>query len=69
MILKNHEYNPLPAIFGVLPLNIQELTAEILSVIQVELYKAGVIPETIQEFDLVLGLLRELMIKEYYGKE
>jgi hypothetical protein len=69
MILNSHEYNPLPVIFGVLPTNLQDITAEILSLIQSELFKAGIVPETIQEFDTVLGLLKELMIKEYYGKK
>ncbi len=68
MILTSHEYNPLPAIFGVLPLKLEDMSVEILEVIQHELFKAGIKPETIQEFDIVLGLLLDTL-KEYYGKK
>jgi hypothetical protein len=52
-----------------MPTKLGDITAEILGAIQVELFRGGVVPETIQEFDTVLGLLRELMYKEYYGKK
>jgi hypothetical protein len=68
MILNNSDYNPLPTILGIMPLKMHDMTAEILSAIQSELFKGGVVPENIQEFDATLGLLRETL-KVYYGKE
>lgn len=39
-----------------------------LNIVQHELFKAGVVPESAQEFEQVLKLLQELE-REFYGKK
>lgn len=67
MIINQSDYNPLQEIFKY-KLDKDDLTVNTLNTVQRELFKAGVIPEDILEFDKVLGLLQELA-RRYHGKE
>jgi hypothetical protein len=69
MLINKSEYNPLGTIFGVLPINEKEYTTEVLDTVQAELFKAGIVPETSEEFKDTLSLLRAFLVKEYYGKK
>lgn len=66
MIFNDRIYNPLEVIFQVLPDNYIGLTTGIMDIIQKELFKAGVVPETGEEFTQVVELLIELK-KEFNG--
>lgn len=65
MIFNKSIYNPLETIFKY---NLVIPTPEALSVVQHELFKAGIVPETADEFQQVLNLLVETE-REYYGKK
>lgn len=66
MILNESTYNPLPVI---LTLEYKNITTTTLDIIQSELFKGGVVPETAEEFTVVYNMLLELLKKEYYGKK
>lgn len=65
MIIELTEYNPLAAILMFTKLSDPDV--ETLEAISQELFRAGVIPESGDEFKQVLDLLIEVE-KEYYGE-
>lgn len=65
MILNCSDYNPLSFLFKY---DLSNKSVDVLNVVQHELFKAGIVPETGEEFSTVLDLLIELE-KKFYGKK
>lgn len=65
MILNCSDYNPLESLFKY---DLSVKSVDVCNIVQYELYKAGVVPETGDEFNTVLNLLIELE-KKFYGKK
>lgn len=65
MILNCSDYNPLEFLFKY---DLSAKSVDVCNVVQHELYKAGIVPETGDEFNTVLNLLIELE-KKFYGKK
>jgi len=65
MILNYTEYNPLKTLFKY---DLSEPSVDTLNLIQYELFKGGVVPETPEEFGIVLNMLVETE-KAFYGKK
>lgn len=65
MIINESTYNPLGELFKY---NLLIRSTDMLNIVQHELFKAGVVPESAEEFEQVLKLLQELE-REFYGKK
>lgn len=62
MIIKGWNYNPLPEIVKILPKDKSQVNEQHLNIIQKEMFKAGIIPESEKDVDIILKLLVELNI-------